>query len=171
MPDPKILPSEKRRYKRLDHIFPVEFQLVTPDNRVVLDWQQGFSQDISSGGICLIVNYILEAGGLLLEDKETHLRLKIHLPVGIESIAATARIAWVKKIKTDICFRYTVGLEYEQIDPRENLRILRYVRGRRVFKVMAVIFSLALSAGLVIAGFYNVKLRFDKERLFRQPFG
>lgn len=161
----KIPIQDQRRYKRLDHIFPVDFQVIAPGDRVVCDWQQGFSQDVSDGGLCLIVNHFKEADEKFLGDSQVRFRLQIHLPVGVEGIAACARIAWFKKNKAELSSQYMIGVEYETIDLKDRRRILRYVRGRRFFKALAIIFSFALSAGLMWMGFYNAKLRLDNEKL------
>jgi hypothetical protein len=158
-------PAERRRYIRLDHIFPVEFRFLDTNGIPVSGWYQAFTQDISSGGLCLTVNNIEFGDIKYLADKDVTLALNINIPLGTEAVRAYARLAWFKTARTEPTLQYAMGISYETIDPRGNQRILKYVRARKLFKALAVTFSIFLSAGLLIAGFYNVKLRLENEKL------
>ena len=48
----ETLAEEHRKYVRLDSVFPVQFQLLGLDGKSSLsEWIQGFTSDISKGGI------------------------------------------------------------------------------------------------------------------------
>ena len=51
---------EKRKYIRVNTVFPVEFRVLARGGEPISSWFQGFSQDISSGGLCLFANLIKE---------------------------------------------------------------------------------------------------------------
>ena len=153
---------DKRRFKRLDQIFPVEFRYLNEQNQPSSDWFQGFTQDVSEGGLCLIVCHLKAEDLRRLEDQNTRLSLAIHIPIGSESVAATARPAWVKGIQGE---QSAIGISYEKISAKDNRRILRYVGLRSFFKAVAIAFSFFLSLGLVFSGFYGAKLRLENEKL------
>jgi hypothetical protein len=53
--DPKT--QEQRGYIRMDTILPVQFRLVSLEGKELLsDWQQGFTNNVGKGGICLQIN-------------------------------------------------------------------------------------------------------------------
>lgn len=166
--------AERRRYARLDHIFPVEFQFLDQQRKPLSRWYQAFSQDISQGGLCLTVNNLSAGDVVLLEDKQVLMALVINVPVGSEAIRATAKAAWFKKLKDEPFQQYAIGVSYETIEPKDNRRILRYANTRRFLKALAITFSLFLSLGLVGIGAYNTRLRFENEKLLAslsQNFG
>lgn len=41
--------EDRRRYRRLDHICPVEFQGLNAAKQVATGWYQAFTQDVSDG--------------------------------------------------------------------------------------------------------------------------
>lgn len=162
----KTVPAaERRRYQRLDHIFPVEFRLLDRQNQPVSPWHQAFTQDICDGGLCLTVNHLEVDTIAFFEDRKNLMSLAINIPIGAESVTATAHPVWLKKVKDEPADQYLIGLSYEKIDPMGNRRILRYASVRRFLKATAIIFSLGLCAGLVLSGFYNIRLRYAKEKL------
>ncbi|MFA5039444.1 MAG: PilZ domain-containing protein [Candidatus Omnitrophota bacterium] len=160
-------PEEKRRYKRLDHIFPVEFRFLGPAGIPLGDWREGFTQDISEGGLCLIVTQLGGRDLSLLADPSSVLALNINIPIGEKSVLARARPLWLKALKEGLINQYMVGVGYEEIDAAENRRMLRFADARKLFKAFAIVFTLCLSLGLLIAGFYNVRLRYQNEKLVR----
>ncbi|HAJ56406.1 MAG TPA: hypothetical protein DCL35_01405 [Candidatus Omnitrophica bacterium] len=164
-PDKHNDPAERRSYIRLDHIFPVEFRFLDAAGEAVSGWYQAFTQDISRGGMCLTVNNIEFGDVKYLSDKDTTLALNINIPLGKDAVGAKARLAWFKTTRTEPVLQYALGVYYEVIDPSGNMRILKYARARKFFKGLAVTFSIFLSLGLVIAGFYSSRLRVENEKL------
>ena len=157
--------DEKRQYQRLDHIFPVEFQFLDEKGQPQSDWHQGFTQDVSSGGLCLIINQVNECDLKFFADKASSLILYINIPLGAQAVQARVHPAWMKCLKEGLINQYVVGLAYQEIESRGNKRILKYVMARKFFKALAIAFSIMLSLALVWTGFYNGRLRFENEKL------
>ena len=157
--------SERRHYSRLEHIFPVEFRFVSGSGKILSGWYQAYTQDVSRGGLCLTVNNIVFADSKYLVEADTHLELRIHIPLKAEAVSGTGRLAWHQVIQEDPMLQYALGVVYEKIDIAGNNRIIKYVRTRKFFKALAVTFSIFLSAGLVVVGIYNTRLRFENEKL------
>jgi hypothetical protein len=157
--------DERRRYHRLDHIFPVEFQLLDENGQPLSAWRQGFTQDVSSGGLCLIVNQINADDLKFFADKASCLGLRINIPIGTEAVGATAHPAWLKCLKEGLINQYMVGVTYQEIESRGRRRIIGYARTRKFFKALAIVSSITLSLALIWGGFYNARLRFENEKL------
>ncbi|MBM3246902.1 MAG: hypothetical protein FJZ13_06245, partial [Candidatus Omnitrophica bacterium] len=88
---PEYAGQERRKYIRLDSVFPVEFRLVSLDGkRFLSDWLQGFSNNISKGGICLSVNNFPPDLAKYLKDKQAKVSLDIEIPLNRKPIPAQA---------------------------------------------------------------------------------
>lgn len=158
-------PRHRRRYIRLDHIFPVEFRFVDAEGDPVSGWYQAYTQDVGYGGLCLTVNHIEFGDIKYLADNNIALALSINIPLGAESVVATGRLSWFKTTRTEPTLQYVLGIFYEKINESGNKRILRYVRARKFFKAVAVTCAIFLSIALAGAGFYNARLRYENEKL------
>lgn len=89
----KKLPfAERRRYIRLNSVFPVEFQILGVNNLPIGDWKQGFTSNVSAGGICLTLNNPDEQMVKYLGEKNTKLSLRINIPIVSPPINALASI-------------------------------------------------------------------------------
>lgn len=159
----KEQPAQRRRYVRLDHIFPVAFRMRDPASPEPRIWHQAFSQDVAAEGLRLTVDHLGSPEALALQDTNTLLELRIILPTLKHPIAATARCAWCRVLEDPPHSRYAVGVAYEDIGDGDRRRIRRYVATHRFFKRLGLIFAVGLSAGLVAAGFYSARLRWERE--------
>lgn len=154
----EVLGSERRKYLRLDTVFPVQFRFASADGKAFLsNWLQGFTNNISSGGICLSINN-LDADLLkLLREKKAKLLLEIDLPISRRPIPARAGVAWVKEAPGGIN-RHFIGLSYEDISAKQNNRLLRYARVKKFFSPVALGLIIILAVALGINSYFNVKL-------------
>ena len=85
---------ERRRYIRLDVVFPVEFQFLDQETGgSISDIKQGFTRDVGKGGICLEVNNIEEGFEQILRKKDARLDIRMHIPLGRREVKAVAAIA------------------------------------------------------------------------------
>ncbi|MDD5097912.1 MAG: PilZ domain-containing protein [Candidatus Omnitrophica bacterium] len=153
----QVIP-EQRRYLRLNTIFPVQFRLESIDEESFLSgWLQGFTNNISRGGICLCVNNLDPSFLKLLEEKKAKLLLEINLSISRKPIPASAKIAWVRDICGDMR-QHLIGLSYERISAQENNKLLRYAKIKKLFAPLALALILALGLALGTNSFFNAKL-------------
>ncbi len=125
--------AQRRQYLRLDSAFPVEFQLASPQEKNSLsEWLQGFTSNIGKGGLCLQVNNLKPELARLLKDRNAKLSLKIEMPLGRKPVNAAGVLAWMEEAAGSPG-KYFIGLSYEQINARENKRIMRYAWGKKLF--------------------------------------
>jgi outer membrane murein-binding lipoprotein Lpp len=158
MPHRKIKPVDHRKYLRLDTVFPVQFRLETSDGKAYLsDWLQGFTNNVSSGGICLSINNLNLELFKLLKDKQARLSLEIDIPVSRKPVPAHATIIWVKDIFGDT-HKYLVGLNYEHISAVKNTQLMRYAWFKKLFVPVALALVGILVVALSINSYINVKL-------------
>ncbi|MGA2775575.1 MAG: hypothetical protein ABSE81_05880 [Candidatus Omnitrophota bacterium] len=151
------LGKERRKYLRLDTVFPVRFRLESPDGKTTLSpWLQGFSSDVGKGGICLSVNN-LKADNLKEINAGCRIALELDLPVFARAVKAYASSTWVKELSSDEG-KYLFGLGYSFIDPGENNRIMNYAWGKKIFVPFTVTIVVLLAAGLIYGSYTNIKL-------------
>ncbi|MCM8801588.1 MAG: PilZ domain-containing protein [Candidatus Omnitrophica bacterium] len=155
---PKSNIEERRRYIRLDSVFPVSFRLVSLDGISLLsEWSQGYTSNVSKAGICLFINNLKPELANLLDSKLVKVSLKIEIPLNKPVIKAEARIIWARQINKE-SNKYLIGLSYERIDPKENERIVRYAQIKRLFTPLALTIIIILFFVLVFNSYMNIRL-------------
>ncbi len=167
----EVLGSERRKYLRLDTVFPVQFRLESADGKNFLsNWLQGFTNNISRGGICLSVNNLDEDALKLLREKKAKLLLEIDLPIAKRPIPAKAGVAWVKEALGGTS-QYFIGLNYEHISAKQNNRLLRYARVKKLFGPVALGLIIILALALGINSYLNLKLTRSNKLLVEELVG
>ncbi|TRZ95719.1 hypothetical protein D4R78_02650 [bacterium] len=160
--------SEQRRYLRLDSVFPVQFRLLSLDGRRFLsDWLQGFTNDISKGGICLTINSLNPELTQILKNQQARFLLDIEMPITKTPIPAEARIAWFREATLGKN-RCLVGLTYEKISPAQNNMIMRYVVTKKIFVPAVYTLIILLVLGLAVNSVINLKLIRGNKKLVSQ---
>lgn len=156
---------ERRRYIRLNTVFPVELEIVSSDGKEVLSgFHQSFTRDVSEGGICLEINNLKDELAGRLNDKTAKMRLQINVPFSAKPISAEADAAWLKKIKEDHPNKFLIGISYKQIADRDRRRIVNFAR-LLWFKQKAIVAAVAvLSIAIAVAALQVSK----KEALRRE---
>ena len=163
-----FIERERRKYLRLDSVFPVEFRLVAPDAKGFLsDWLQGFTNNIGKGGICLEVNNFNPALVQTLKDQQVKLSLKIEMPISKSPICALAKTAWVQEVIRE-SHKYIIGLSYEEIDVRQNNKIMRYAWAKRLFIPVVTTIILILGLSFAMNAYLNVRLIKGNKALVEQ---
>jgi len=150
--------GERRKYIRLDSVFPVEFRLLSPNGKTFFsDWLQGFTNNIGKGGMCLSVNNLKPALAKILASQQVILALNIEMPLAGNPISAKARVSWIKEVTGEIN-KYLIGVSYEEINPGQNNRIMHYARGKKIFAPVVLSIISILFLGLALNVFINIKL-------------
>lgn len=151
----KVAQQERRQYIRLDSVFPVEFQILSPDRESSLSGcLQGFTNNVGKGGICLAVNNLVPALAETLKERKSLITLQIQMPLAARSVKATAKVAWIESV-SNCPNSYLIGLAYENIDPVANSRLMRYARGKKLIIPLLtwtiIIFGLGLGLNSYIS--------------------
>ncbi|OGX40157.1 MAG: hypothetical protein A2984_02745 [Omnitrophica WOR_2 bacterium RIFCSPLOWO2_01_FULL_41_12] len=158
MPQKDYLGKERRNYIRLDSVFPVQFRLMSLDAKSFLsDWQQGFTNNIGKGGICLAVNNLSSELTQKLKNQQAKISLDINIPLSKNPVSAFANIAWIREVPGE-ANQYLIGLTYEKIDRQEKSRIMRYAWTKRLFAPVVLSIVIILGVGFTINSLITVKL-------------
>ncbi|MBI4982044.1 MAG: PilZ domain-containing protein [Candidatus Omnitrophica bacterium] len=159
---------ERRKYIRLDSAFPVQFRLESIQGESLLSgWIQGFTSNISWGGICLSVNNLDSEFALLLKEHKARIALEIEMPLGVYPVKAMAEVAWVKDVKPQ-SGKYLIGLHYLSIEQPGNKRIMRYARSKRMLLPVGLAIIVIFSIGVVFNSLVNYKLLQTNKELVHQ---
>jgi len=156
---------EQRKYLRSNIIFPVQFRLESVDGKNFLsDWLQGFTNNISSGGIALCVNNLERSVLKLIVSKQAKLLLEINLSMSRKPIPATAQVVWVKEGHGELC-QHFIGLRYEHISAKQNSKLLRYACLRKFFPPVALSLIIILVVALGMNNLLNMSLTRSNRQL------
>lgn len=126
---------EKRKYVRINTIFPIEFQLVGKEKREPLsELREGFTRDIGKGGMGIFTKVLKEYDKELFNfiPHETKLKLVINIPLDKEPIESFATVEWIEKQSGPIVDTYMFGVSYDFINELEYERVLDYVKWLRL---------------------------------------
>lgn len=165
------LGAERRKYIRLDSVFPVQFCISGLDGKTQLSgWLQGFTNNIGKGGICLAVNNLDAGIARLIREKQVRLSLEIDMPLAVSSIPAVASVAWIRDVAGHPD-KYLIGLSYEEISPAANARIMRYAVAKKLFVPVVSVVIIVLGIGFIIGSYINVKLIKGNKALVEQLVG
>jgi len=160
--------KEHRQYIRLDTVFPVQFRIESFDGkRFLSNWIQGFTSNVSKGGICLNVNNLDSDLAKVLKEFKACISLEIDLPVYRKPVVARANVSWIKE-SANLSNKYLIGLSYFEINPLLNNRIMRYARGRKLFLPIGLSLIVLLGLGLLVNGLINIRLVHGNKILVQQ---
>ncbi|MFH0917911.1 MAG: PilZ domain-containing protein [Candidatus Omnitrophota bacterium] len=164
----KLIPAEHRKYLRLDTVFPVQFRLEEPEGEIFLSgWLQGFTNNISRGGICLAINNLDAELFELIQQKNIKLSLEIDIPISRKPICARASIVWVRNIFGDK-HQYLVGLNYDHISAQQNNKLMRYTWLKKLFVPVVLGLVVILACGLGTNSYLNFKLTQGNQQLIEK---
>lgn len=160
--------GERRKYIRLDSVFPVNFRLVSrDDNRTFLsDWIQGFTHNISAGGICLTVNNLKPEFVGLIRKGEVSLLLDIQIPLSRQATPAQTRPTWIEP-DPNHPGQFIIGVSYTQISSAGNKRILGYARTKYLVPRLSAALLVTLVLVIGVSGYFNWQITSENRRLVR----
>ncbi|MFH1248103.1 MAG: hypothetical protein V1490_03015, partial [Candidatus Omnitrophota bacterium] len=101
--------------------------------------------------------------------KQQQARISLTIEVGItgKPIPALAKITWIQELCV-LTNKYFIGLSYEQIDVKQNSKIMRYVWTKKLFAPIALSFIILLALGIAANSFINIKLIKGNKALVEQ---
>lgn len=162
------LRKEKRELIRLDSVFPVEYQLLENNKAIDEVWHHGFTNNVSSGGLCLeLLKIDAPALKLLESPHDVELNLKIYIPIHKPASRATAKILWLRKEPHHIS-QYRLGLQYDKIDKKELRRIMRIAYGKVILPKLALAGIIFLFLAFIISAYNNFRLSSYNKKLIEK---
>jgi hypothetical protein len=149
---------ERREFLRLDTVFPVQFRLESHDSKVFFTgWMQGFTSDVGKGGLGLTVNSFSPDEAKFLKQEGAKVSLEIVIPFMSRPVRARAAVAWIHDTEGEP-EKYLIGLRYEEIDPAQNKKIMRYAWTKKLFAPVALFAIMILGISLAFGLYFNMRL-------------
>jgi hypothetical protein len=150
--------QDRRKYIRLNSVFPVQFQILSLDReRFLSGCLQGFTNNVGKGGICLAVNNLIPPLAETIKEHKAVFSLDIQIPLTAKSVKAAARAAWIEEA-SGCQDSYLIGLSYENIDPLANSRLMRYTWTRRLIMPLLAGAVIILGLGFGLNSYISAKL-------------
>lgn len=157
---------EKRQYIRLTSVFPVEFRVISPENASgVGPWQQGYTCNVSEGGLCLETVYLDAVTVSGLQRSDACLELSMRIPLAQPAIKATARVMWARKVEGAAAAHYLIGLQFVSITHADAERIVSHARWFRISVRSVFLLALVLFLAFLVSSFYGYRIRRVNEGL------
>ncbi|MCP4649187.1 MAG: hypothetical protein GY853_03780 [PVC group bacterium] len=160
--------KERRKYIRLNKIFPVELQVVDLHNKPLSGLLQGFTRDVSFEGVCIAINNFDHLHLEALLKQQAKVILFLNIPLKHESVRAVSSLIWMEKSDTPYEHSYHLGMKYEVIDKVEQRQIIRHACFTRRFpRVVAVCFIIFVLSSIYLL-FENRRLLYDNKLLVKE---
>jgi hypothetical protein len=161
--------TERRAYIRLNSCFPVEFSLYLSAGNPVSRQYQGFTCDISKGGMCLQAKNLSPEDADMLLNKNPRLCLLIQIPIWGRPMEADAEIAWIKKDEGNRHKNnFYIGLSYIHLEAADKTRIINHARYLKWFPRVILYALLTVFLCLAVLFLYHMKARNENRYLVRQ---
>jgi hypothetical protein len=157
---------EKRQYIRLASVFPIEFRVITPENVSGSGpWQQGYTCNVSEGGICLETVCLDAVTVRGLQRSDACLELSLRIPLTKPAVKARAGVMWVRKVEGAAAAHYLMGLKFVSIAPSDAERIVSHARWFRFSARGVFLLVLVLFLAFMVSSFYGYHVRRTNEKL------
>ena len=161
--------AERRKYIRLNSCFPVEFSFYFSEGTILIKEYQGFTRDISEGGMCLDAKNLSDEDSELVSRKWPRLSLTIDIPVLGHLVKTKVKVMWVKKDDSDNeRNNYFIGVSYLDINPKDKRKIINYARRLKYLPRLAVALLFLMFLGIAVLSFYHIQARKDNKVLVDQ---
>ena len=145
--------KNRRKYIRITTTLPVTFYLIDEKGKQITPWLQGFTHDISKGGIGLLINDLWQGLWERINQRGTVLMLAIEMPFKKKRILAKGKIAWTSSKALGEFTQHTLGVEFTEITPKHAAALFRFalIKKRLPLVVSALfIVIVAVSVGLFL---------------------
>jgi hypothetical protein len=160
--------QDNRRYVRMNTVFPVEFQIAGNGGHSSERLLQGFTRDVSEGGMCLEFKSFGKETELKLTEPGTSLDLIINPTFSHQPIHALARIVWLKKHTEHAPAKYLIGVAYDRIDPAARKRLISYAKRTRWLPRFFTALALLLVGAIALLGLYSQRLSRENLKLVQE---
>ena len=122
-------PKDRRDYIRIRTVFPVVLSVLNGSAAPVKKIQ-GFTRDISLGGICLQVNALEDSLAKLFSEHE-RFHVQMEVPFQKDPISVEAHLRWCEKKEVPVGQRFELGLQFSNIPEELRSKLIRYSRHNR----------------------------------------
>lgn len=159
--------SNQRQYVRMNTVFPVEVEVYRSGEDRSSGLLQGFTRDISAGGMCIELKSFGKEEEKLIQP-DAMLELTINTTFAKNPVRAAARIAWLHREESSRIPLYRLGVAYTRIDEKARGRILKHAH--RLLWVPRVAWATVFLLTALLAGafLHARQLHAENRRLVNQ---
>lgn len=126
---PVVDPVDRRRYKRLERSYEIDFSIVRlPEDVLGLEGQKGVTRDVSQGGLCLDTTAVDYTIFKYLHDQNVFLDLRIQVPGESAPIKIIGKAAWFQELTDG---RHRIGISFRSLNKKDARRLLMLPSARR----------------------------------------
>ena len=151
----------------MDSVFPIDV-FMPGKNPVGKKFIQGFTQDVSAGGLCLIVNNPNKALLSLINKDDETFDININILASRNPIEANVKIMWYELEDKGRHKQVRLGLSYEKISPNDKRKIINAARRKTWFPKIGAFFIFMLICGLAVNNYYANKLEVQNKALINR---
>lgn len=155
----KDIYKNRRKYVRLETVFPIEYQVISAEKgEAITDLQQGFTRNVSKGGMCLEINELQKGVVEKMGKPGTRILVYINMPFSKDPIKAETKVMWRKKLENGLLNKYLFGIEYINMLESVRSKIFDYARKRqrRPRVIAGIIILLLLSSAFLAVQLKNI---------------
>lgn len=160
--------DERRKYIRLNSVFPVQIFISGKGDDKDKRFVQGFTRDVSLGGLCLTVNNPDENFLSLIKTKQDTFDITIDMPISRKPVDAQVRIAWRGTLEGIRHKQLRIGVEYQRIARQDKIRIIHAARRMIWLPRIATLAIVILICALGVNYSHTIMLRKSNEELIRR---
>ncbi len=155
----------RRKYVRMDSMFPVEMVMHDENDKRLLPILQGFTQDICEGGVCVRYYKLNSYTVDFLDRKFIRVEMQITIPFKPYVISATGKVSWLSVDMKSEFPQAQFGVDYEKIEDGHRKVLLSHAktRKRRPILIGALIAALVITIGCML--FYQHTLLVKQRQL------
>ncbi|MFT5207903.1 MAG: hypothetical protein ACI9CF_001664 [Candidatus Omnitrophota bacterium] len=155
----------RRKYVRMDSMFPVEMVMHDEDGKRLLPILQGFTQDICEGGLC-VRYYKLNANTVdFLDRKFIRVEVQITIPFKPYVISAIGRVSWLSVDMKSEFPQAQFGVDYEEIEDDHRKILLGHAKTRKRRPMLIGVLIAVLVATIGCMLFYQHTLLVKQKQL------
>ncbi|CAB1056117.1 hypothetical protein D1BOALGB6SA_851 [Olavius sp. associated proteobacterium Delta 1] len=109
-----------RRVRKIDrHILPINIEMqIFPgksgDNQIVLD---GYTRDVSIGGMCIVLNAKYAHGPSMYQDIR-NVQIRMSMPGDAMIVSVAGKIVWSKQVYAEDEKTVALGIQYKSMTPK-----------------------------------------------------
>ena len=149
---------DRRKYLRLNSIFPVEIFLDHDHKTNKADVIQGYTHDVSMGGICITINNASESFISIIKDDKAEFDLSIGMLMAKKPIETRAKVMWHETEDHHRYKKLRLGVTFERIKPEDRKRIMNSARKMVWMPKIGAFFVIALFLVLGLFQYNNTLL-------------
>ena len=165
--DKKLKKSPGPKYDRLPVNIPVSYSFPVLKKKMVPDFKESHSIDISSNGIAILIVDVDDDASKKLSTPGQKIITRVEVPKVDGFVELGGSVKWVKTEKIKGNFQVITGIEFDETDYDKRLVLLSYAlsmhRKQKIIRISTIILSVLLLCSAVW-GFRTFVLKQEVEK-------